>query len=139
MVITLDTSHFEMSRLNDVAPRNMLLMYFTLDTSHLEMSHLLNNLAQETMRYMSCTLDTSHSVIGPCGPLEQSPFGESLMHASTALLTCTLDKSVVSESAVSERLTWAGDQLYLFPANSDLNLSMLVREPMYVSRPPKLI
>jgi hypothetical protein len=33
------------------------------------------------------------------------------MHASTALLTYTLDKSAVSESAVSERL--AGDQLYL--------------------------
>ena len=79
MVTTLDTSHFEMSRLNDVAPRNMLLMSFTLDTSHLEMSHL-NNLAQETIRYISCTLDTSHSVIGTCGPLEQSPFGESLMH-----------------------------------------------------------
>ena len=137
MVTTLDTSHFEMSRLNDVAPRNMLLMSFTLDTSHLEMSHL-NNLAQETIRYISCTLDTSHSVIGTCGPLEQSPFGESLMHALTALLTCTLDKSAVSESAVSERLTWYINCNCLFP-NSDLNLFVLVCKPMSVLRSPKLI
>ena len=40
---------------------------------------------------MSVTLDTSNSLIGPCGPLEQSPFGDSLMHASTALLSCTFD------------------------------------------------
>ena len=40
---------------------------------------------------MSVILDTSHSPIGPCGPLEQSPFGDSLRHASTALLSCTFD------------------------------------------------
>ena len=40
---------------------------------------------------MSLTRDTSHSSIGPCGPFEHSPFGDSLMHASTALFSCTLD------------------------------------------------
>ena len=42
MLVTLDTSHLEMSLLNDDAEANMLTMLFTLDTSHLEMS-LLND------------------------------------------------------------------------------------------------
>ena len=40
---------------------------------------------------MSVTRDTSHSAIGPCGPLKQLPCGDNLRHASTALLSCTLD------------------------------------------------
>ena len=40
MVLTLDTSHFEMSPLNDVALANMVFMVLTLDTSHFEMSPL---------------------------------------------------------------------------------------------------
>ena len=40
---------------------------------------------------MSATSDTSQSPIGPCGPSEQSPFGDSLRHASTALLSSALD------------------------------------------------
>ena len=34
--------------------------------------------------------DTSHSPIGPCGPLEQSPFGDNFRHALTALLSSGL-------------------------------------------------
>ena len=35
--------------------------------------------------------DTSHVPIDPCGPLEHAPFGDSLRHASSALLSWTLD------------------------------------------------
>ena len=44
------------------------------------------------MRFISVTLDTSHSAIRPYGASEQSPFGDSLMHASTALWSSTLDR-----------------------------------------------
>ena len=37
------------------------------------------------------SLDTSHSPIGPCGPVEQSPFGDNLRHASMALLSSDFD------------------------------------------------
>ena len=40
MLVTLDTSHFEMSPLKDVAPLNILLILVTLDMSHFEMSLL---------------------------------------------------------------------------------------------------
>ena len=40
MLLTLDTSHFEMSRLNEAALANIPFMVFTLDTSHFEMSPL---------------------------------------------------------------------------------------------------
>ena len=39
------------------------------------------------MCFISVTLDTSHSPIGPCGPLEQSPLGDSFQHSPMALLT----------------------------------------------------
>ena len=50
------------------------------------------NFAWANMRLMSLTRDTSQSPIGPFGPLEHSPFGDSLTHASTALLSCTRDR-----------------------------------------------
>ena len=59
MFFTLDTSHFEMSRLNDSAKANMPNIVVTLDTSHLEMS-LLNEVAEENIPSMVVTLDTSH-------------------------------------------------------------------------------
>ena len=40
MSVTIDTSHFEMSPLNDVAARNIPVISVTLDTSHVEMSPL---------------------------------------------------------------------------------------------------
>jgi len=40
MLVTLDTSHFERSPLNDFADWNMPSMVVTLDTSHLERSPL---------------------------------------------------------------------------------------------------
>ena len=40
MLVTLDTSHLEMSPLNDDAPENMSSTLATLDTSHLERSPL---------------------------------------------------------------------------------------------------
>ena len=44
------------------------------------------------MPLISVTLDTSHCPIGPCVPLEQSPFGNSLRHAFTAVLSSALDR-----------------------------------------------
>ena len=38
MLVTLDTSHLEMSPLNDVAPANIQFIFVTLDTSHFERS-----------------------------------------------------------------------------------------------------
>ena len=43
------------------------------------------------MRLGSVTLETSHSLIGPCGLLEQSPSGDSSRHALTAPLSSVLD------------------------------------------------
>ena len=43
------------------------------------------------MRFISVARDTSHVPIDPCEPFIHWPFGESLRHASTALLSCTLD------------------------------------------------
>ena len=84
ILVTLDTSHFEMSASNDFAPRNMADMSFTRDTSHFEMSPLKET-AEENMRLISVAPDTSHFAIGPKATLEQSPFGSNLRHASTAL------------------------------------------------------
>ena len=94
MAFTLDTSHLEMSPLNNVANANMSDMIVTLDTSHFERSPS-NNLAPENIQLTSVTRDTSHSAIGPFGPLEQSPFGSNLKHASTALSSSALDENDV--------------------------------------------
>ena len=64
MLVTPDTSHLEMSLLNDDAKENMPNMSVTLDTSHLEMS-LLNDDAEANMRTMVITLDTSHLEMSP--------------------------------------------------------------------------
>ena len=49
---------------NDDAPKNMMFMVVTLDTSHLEMS-LLNDDAELNMACILVTLDTSHEEISP--------------------------------------------------------------------------
>ena len=64
MLVTLDVSHFDKSRLKADIPENRLPM--------------------------SVTPDTSQDSIGPYEPLAQSPFAESLMHATTAALSCAL-------------------------------------------------
>ena len=43
------------------------------------------------MRLMSVTRDTSQVPMGPCGLVKHLPFADSLRHASTAPLSCTLD------------------------------------------------
>ena len=43
------------------------------------------------MPLMSVALETSHPVIGPCGPLGQSPLGDKLRHAATAPMSSDLD------------------------------------------------
>ena len=48
MSVTLSTSHFEMSTLNDVARMNIKAMSVTLDTSQFEMSPL-NDVARMNM------------------------------------------------------------------------------------------
>ena len=63
-VKTRDTSHFEISPLNFCAPKNMADMFFTLDTLHFEMSWL-NNFAFENMLFMYLVLETSHFEMSP--------------------------------------------------------------------------
>ena len=65
-------------------------MSFTLDTFHFE-TEPMNAGANEKIKDMLLTLDTSHSPIGPCGPVEQSPFGDNFRHASMALLSSDFD------------------------------------------------
>merc|ERR1712032_27614 len=48
MLVTPDTSHFEMSLLNDVALSNIKVMSVTLETSQVEMS-ALNDVALRTV------------------------------------------------------------------------------------------
>ena len=50
--------------LNDVAPRNISAIVVTLDTSHFDMS-LLNEVASRNIPDMSCTFDTSHFEMSP--------------------------------------------------------------------------
>ena len=50
----------------------------------------LNHVNISNKRFMSSTPETSHSLIGPSGP-EQSPFGESFMHARMAFSSSDLD------------------------------------------------
>ena len=78
---------------NDDAPENIFSMLVTLDTSHLEMS-ALNDDASGTLfalnkLIISVTPDTSQDPIGPCGPSEQSKsprFRHSAMAASSSAL-----------------------------------------------------
>ena len=67
-VVTLDTSHLEMSPLNLSAPRT---------------ASGLNN------SFISVTAETSHDPIGPCGPLEQSE--DSFRHFRKAAWRFSLD------------------------------------------------
>ena len=88
MLVTLDTSHFEISPLNDGAEENMYAMVVTLDTSHLEISPV-NLFAPYNNQLMSIKAETSQDPIGPCGPLEQSE--ESRRHSLMAALSSAFD------------------------------------------------
>ena len=72
MVVTLDTSHLEMSTSNLSAPGTAFAF-----TS-------MNNLR------ILVTLETSQDPMGPCGPLEQSK-SDALRHAAMAALSSALD------------------------------------------------
>ena len=64
-------------------------MLVTLDTSHFEMSPL-NDFAEANMSNMSATPETSHDPIGPCEPLEQSE-SPPFRHALMAVWSCAFD------------------------------------------------
>ena len=83
MLVTLDTSHLEMSQLNELASRNIPCMLTTLDTSQSEIS-ALNDLASINIKLISVTLDTSHPPIDPYELREQSPSGDKSRHLPTA-------------------------------------------------------
>ena len=78
MLVTRDTSHFEMSPLNRGRSVEILTKI-----EYLREVELLNN------QVMSATSDTSQYPIGPCGPSEQ--LLESLAHESMAPLSSDLD------------------------------------------------
>ena len=82
--VTCDTSHFEISPLNDAATVNIPVMSLTLDVDHFDMSPLKFVIAN--MWFISVILDTSHLPIGPYSPFEQRPIGARLRHALIALL-----------------------------------------------------
>ena len=90
MSVTPETSHFEMSPLNNLASRNIRAIALTLDTSHFEMSPS-NHAAPWNMAPMPVTLDTSHAPIGPCELSEHSPFADDFRQIVTAVLSSALD------------------------------------------------
>ena len=61
---TLDTSHFEISQLNDAVIRNMAGIASTLDTSHFERSPLYD-CAPRNIEDMSFAPDTSQFIMLP--------------------------------------------------------------------------
>ena len=100
ILLTFETSHFEMSLAKDFARLNIPDISTTFDMSHFERSPL-NTCRLENMRLISILLDTSQSQIGPCGPLEQrytkgevrrDLFEMTLRHAPMALLSSALDR-----------------------------------------------
>ena len=106
MLTTLETSHLDISPLNNSFLVNMKLISVTLDTSHFERSPL-KEFAPANKWFMSATLDTSHSAIGPCGPLEQSQ--HNLRHASTAFCSAPAgvgERAVASNSIYQD--WWKG-------------------------------
>ena len=97
MLVTLETSHLDISPLKDGAEKNMLCISVTLDTSHLERSPLnddaVGTLYVSNKLFISVTRDTSHDPIGPCGPLEQS-LGGGWRHCLMATSSSALDFGV---------------------------------------------
>ena len=85
IVVTLVTFHLEMPPLNDVAPLNILAMVVTRETSHLEIS-AVNAPCPANNPLMSVMSDTSHDPIGPLAPL-QAPDGDEARHSLTAALS----------------------------------------------------
>ena len=79
--VTLDTSHSEMSPLNDVDEAGT--------------RHAWNNIL------MSVTAETSQDPIGPCSPLEQS-VGDSSKHRTMAALSSVLDSGAHPAMAVKD-------------------------------------
>ena len=96
MSFTFDTSHFEMSPLNTFVLANVEDISATLNTSHFKMP-LLNDVARTNIQRISVTRETSQSPVSPCGPSEQSPFGDNFRYSSAALLSSAL---VCGENAV---------------------------------------
>ena len=105
-VVTLDTSHLEMSLLNDDAEANMSSMLVTLDTSHLERSPL-NEDASLNILAMLVTLDTSH--------LERSPLNDDA-EANMPIMSVTLDTSHLERSPLN--LSAPGTRLLLASKNN---------------------
>ena len=94
MLITLDTSHFERSPLNDDAEVNMKSISVALDTFQREMSPLnLSASGSGNNELISVTAETSQAPSGPCGPLEQS-VGDDFRHSTMAALSSVSDRGV---------------------------------------------
>ena len=105
ILFAFDTSHVEISPLNDDAAANMNAILVTLNTSHLERSPLNDN-AEENIFLISVTADTSQDPIGPCGPWEQS-LGESFTHSAMAPCSSVLDFGAHPfKMVIYARFTW---------------------------------
>ena len=95
ILVTLDTSHFERSLLNNGVKENMSSMFVAVDTSHLERSPL-NDDAEENMPHMYITLDTSH--------LERSALNDdaekNMPFMLVTLDTCQFEMSALNDAAL---------------------------------------
>ena len=120
--MALDTSHFEMSALNDRAPENIPLMSLTRDMSHFEMS-ALNDRAFENTLVMLVTLDTSHSPIGPCVLSVQLPLGDSFRHAFTALSSSDWDCGENTELVVIAGMADGGHSVRNIDPGESVNIN----------------
>ena len=77
-------------------------MSVTLDTSHLEMSPLNDEPPWTSSKLLVLvTAETSQDPIGPCGPLEQS-VGDSSKHRTMADLRSALDSGAQPVIAVED-------------------------------------
>ena len=92
-------------------------MSFVLDTSHFEMPPL-NDVAPMKMELISVTLDTSHSSIAPSAPSKQSESRDDLMQLSTALLSFAFD---CADSCTSQTANYSWFRGCLVEAQEDQN------------------
>ena len=96
MLVTLDTSHLEISPLNDFAPENMSSILVTLDTSHLERSPLnsyalgIGSKSLTNNLLISVTAETSQDPIGFDKPFAPSK-GDISSVSTMASWSCALD------------------------------------------------
>ena len=132
MLVTLDTSHLEMSPLNCGAFSNMPDMVVTLDTSHLEMSPL-NDDASWNMAHMEITLDTSHLEMSPLNDAAERNTPSMLITLDTSHLERSLLNDVAQWNMVHMVVTLDTSHLEMSPLNDDASNSRHISNKLFMS------